>query len=260
MILLINDDGIDAPGLRALYRALRKHTGRPVLAVAPVNERSGQSHAITIDRGLSVTPRNEDNFFGFAVDGTPTDCAKLGLSVLCHEDPELVVSGINDGPNVGRSIFYSGTVGAALEASVLGFPALAVSRDKGGEGFDDAAEFAAQWATRLLGRNEFRNQVVNLNLPAGAASSWKEPRLVDHGHSGFRENYKPHRDGKDRVLWRLHGEWVAKPDGEPTDATLLSAGHPTFTMLAPDLNTSRSNLEKLMKSAGRSKAPIGTRQ
>jgi 5'-nucleotidase len=260
MILLINDDGIDAPGLRALYRALRKHTGKQVLAVAPTHERSGQSHAITIDRGLAVTARNEDGFFGFSVDGTPTDCAKLALSVLCHRDPDLVVSGINDGPNVGRSIFYSGTVGAALEAAVLGFPALAVSRDRGGEGFEDAADFAAQWAARLLGRDDFRNQVVNLNLPGGAASSWKEPRLVDHGHSGFRETYQPQRDGKDRVLWRLHGEWVAKPDGEPTDATLLSAGHPTFTVLAPNLNTSRSSLEKLVKHGGRAKPPAGARQ
>jgi 5'-nucleotidase len=250
MILLVNDDGIDAPGLRALYRALRKHTGQAVLAVAPTVERSGQGHAITIDRGLVVAPHRDQDFFGFAIDGTPTDCLKLALTVLCQQDPVLVVSGINDGPNVGRSIFYSGTVGAALEAAVLGLPAMAVSRNKGGEGFDDAAEFAARWAKRLIGQNDFRGQVVNLNIPATPASSWQEPRLVDHGHSGFRETYQPLRDGKDRVVWRLHGEWIAKPDGEPSDASLLSTGHPTFTMLAPDLNTSRAALEKLVRKAG----------
>ena len=236
MILLVNDDGIDAPGLRALYHALRKHTKRAVLAVAPSSERSGQSHAITIDRGLLVTPRTEDNFFGFAIDGTPTDCAKLALEVLCQETPEIVVSGINDGPNVGRSLFYSGTVGAALEAAVLGHPAIAISRSKGGEGFGDAAEFAAKWVAKIIGLDALRGQVVNLNLPATAASTWKAPRLAPHGHSGFRETYQAQRDSKDRTIWRLHGEWIARPDGEMSDATLLSAGHPVFTHLRPNLN------------------------
>ncbi len=236
MILLINDDGIDAPGLRALYHALRQHTKRPILAVAPTSERSGQSHAITIDRGLLVTPRTEDNFFGFAIDGTPTDCAKLALAVLCHEEPELIVSGINNGPNVGRSLFYSGTVGAALEAAVLGHSALAVSRNKGNDNYTEAADYAAQWAVKLLNMKELKGQVVNLNVPSTAAASWKEPRLAPHGHSGFRETYQAQRDSKDRTIWRLHGEWIARPDGEISDATLLSANHPIFTHLRPDLN------------------------
>ncbi len=248
MILLINDDGIAAPGLRALYRALRRHCRQPVLAVAPTSQRSGQAHAITLDRGLAVAPRHEDGFFGFAVDGTPTDCVKLALSVLCHEEPELVVSGINDGPNVGRSLFYSGTVGAALEAAVLGFPALAVSRGKGGEGFEDAAEFAAGWAKRMLGKTAFRGQVLNLNLPASPASTWREQRVIDHGHSGFRETYQPARDNKERITWRLHGEWVGEHAGDACDASLLSAGHPVLTVLAPFLNASRHALEKLIRA------------
>jgi 5'-nucleotidase len=220
------------------------------LAVAPSSERSGQSHAITIDRGLVVTPRTEDNFFGFAIDGTPTDCAKLALAVLCHEEPELIVSGINDGPNVGRSLFYSGTVGAALEAAVLGHPALAVSRNKGGLNFDDAADYAAKWAAKLLGIKELRGQVVNLNLPASTMSAWKEPRLALHGHSGFRETYQVQRDSKDRMVWRLHGEWIARPDGEISDATLLSAGHPVFTHLRPDLNGGESPLTQALIKRG----------
>jgi 5'-nucleotidase len=236
MILLVNDDGIDAPGLRALYHALRKHSKRPVLAVAPSTERSGQSHAITIDRGLVVTPRADGDFFGFAVDGTPTDCTKLALAVLCSEEPDIVVSGINDGPNVGRSLFYSGTVGAALEAAVLGYPAVAVSKNKGGEGFSDAAEFAAKWVMQLMGQKHLRGQVINLNLPATAATTWKEPRIAAHGHSGFKETYQPVRDNKERIIWRLHGEWIANADDTISDATLLSANHPVFTHLQPDLN------------------------
>ena len=247
MILLINDDGIAAPGLRALYRALRRQCNRPVLAVAPASERSGQSHAITLDRHLMVTPRLEDGFFGFAIDGTPTDCTKLALNILCHEEPELVVSGINDGPNVGRSLFYSGTVGAALEAAVMGLPAVAVSRNKGGEGFEDAAEFAVSWIKRLLGKSGMRGHVLNINLPAGPASTWNAPRHALHGHSGYREVYQPVRDNKDRIGWRLHGDWVASAGEDATDAALLSGGHPVLTMLAPSLNASAASLAYFLK-------------
>jgi 5'-nucleotidase len=254
MILLINDDGIDAPGMRTLYRELRKHTGQPVLAVAPHQERSGQAHAITLNRGLTVTPRHDGDFFGFCIDGTPADCVKLALTTLCHEEPELVVSGVNDGPNVGRSIFYSGTVGAALEAAVEGCAALAVSRARAGRSderaaFDDAAAFAAQWAARLTGRPEFRGHVLNINVPAQPAASWQEPRAAAHGHSGFREGYRPVREGKDRVSWRLHGEWVAEA-GDESDAHLLSAGHPVLTLLKPEMNAPDRVLRRLMEAKG----------
>jgi 5'-nucleotidase len=244
MILLVNDDGIAAPGMRALYRALRANAGGPVLAVAPHLERSGQGHAITIDRGLVVSAHRDEGFFGFAVDGTPADCVKLALGVLCTEKPDLVICGVNDGPNVGRSLFYSGTVGAAMEAALLGFPALAVSRDRGGEGFDDAAAFAVEWARLILGKAAFRGRVLNLNLPAGPASTWLEPRAADHGQAGFDEGYRPVRDARDRTAWRLHGEWSAKADDD--DAALLTAGHPILSLLAPDLNADRHVLDRLL--------------
>ncbi len=248
MILLINDDGIDAPGMRSMYRALRARCAQPVLAVAPTQERSGQSHAITLNRGLVVTARRDADFFGFAIDGTPADCVKLALTTLCHERPELVVSGVNDGPNVGRSIFYSGTVGAALEAAVEGFAAMAVSRDRGDGSFTDAAEFAAGWAARVAGRSDFRGQVLNINVPSTPSSRWLEPKLAAHGHSGFMESYKPTRDGKDRVAWRLHGEWVAKAGSDEFDACTLSAGHPVLSMLQPNFNAPEKPLRKLLES------------
>lgn len=244
MILLINDDGIDAPGMRAMYAALRAETRQPVLAVAPLQERSGQAHAITLNRGLSVAARHEDGFFGFCIDGTPADCVKLALTTLCQEPPELVVSGVNDGPNVGRSIFYSGTVGAALEAAVEGRAALAVSRHRGAGGFADAAAFAARWAARILGRPEFVGHVLNINVPAAAAAQWRETRVSAHGRSGFREGYKPTREAKDRVAWRLNGEWAAEA-GTADDAELLTAGHAVLTLLRPDVNAPDKALRRL---------------
>ncbi len=233
MILLVNDDGIASPGLRALYQALRVATRQPVLAVAPASERSGMSHAITIDRGLSAAPRLEPGFFGFAVDGTPADCTKLALDRICGEAPRLVVSGINDGPNAGRSIFYSGTLGAALEAAVEGRAAFAVSRERGWTSQEDAAEFAARWAARLLHAPGLAGSVVNLNLPASPARTWRAPRLSHHGLAGFRERYRPQREGG-RTTWRLTGTWEAGASDD--DVSALSAGHPVFTLLRPDLN------------------------
>ena len=98
-----------------------------------------------------------DDFFGFSVDGTPTDCLKLALKVLAQEDPKFVISGINDGPNVGRSLFYSGTVGAAMEAAVEGHCALAVSLDRGPESdWQAAADFACSIADSLRGKTSLR--------------------------------------------------------------------------------------------------------
>lgn len=268
MILLVNDDGVDAPGLRALYRALRTVTGQAVLAVAPHQERSGQGHAITLDRGLTVTPRHEPGFFGFAIDGTPTDCVKLALTTLCAEPPELVVSGINDGPNVGRSIFYSGTLGAAMEAAVEGFSALAVSRERSSSGsttssssFIDAAAFAAEWAQKLRGRVDLRGQVVNLNLPARPRAEWAAARVLRHGRAGFNERYRPVRDAKDRVGWRLHGEWHAPDSADTCDAAALTAGHPVLTLLAPNLNAPERALKRLLGSGsgGASRAKTSAR-
>ncbi len=246
MILLLNDDGIASPGLRSLYRALRQHTRQAVLTVAPANERSGMSHAITIDRSLTAAARHEPGFFGFAVDGTPTDCAKLALDRLCNEPPRLVVSGINDGPNAGRSVFYSGTLGAAMEAAVAGHVGFAVSRRRGWATQDDAAEFAARWAARLLHTPDLAGCVVNLNLPATAASTWLAPRVAKHGLGGFHERYRPVREGG-RTVWALHGAWV--DTGSDDDVGLLSAGHPVFSLFRPDFNAlDASSLFKLVES------------
>lgn len=247
MILLVNDDGIDAPGFRALYRALRRETGQAVLAVAPMHERSGMSHAISVDRALAVTCRTEAGFFGFAIDGTPTDCTKLALDRLCPTPPELVVSGINRGPNVGRSVFYSGTLGAAMEAAVLGLPAMAVSRQVEAQTVEDGAAFAATWAKQLIGRKEFAGKLVNLNLPGAVATTWHEPVVRSHGLAGFREGYRQVRDNDStsgETRWRLHGDWVA---GEADDdAAALTRGHPVLSLLGPNFNVPDRLLRRLI--------------
>lgn len=254
MILLVNDDGVDHPGLRALHRALRARLSKPVVTVVPSQQRSGQAHAITLDRALPVTTRLDGDFFAFVVDGTPTDCVKLALTTIMPEKTQLVVSGINDGANCGRSLFYSGTVGAALEAAVEGFTSLAVNRDHGSGGFEAAAELAAEVATWLLGRSEFRGRTVNLNIPAGDRDRWRPLLVASHGHSGFRESYRPVRAERDQLAWRLHGDWVAAADDGDSDAHRLAAGHPVLTLLRPDLNDDQESLRKLVARRGNKKS------
>lgn len=257
MILLVNDDGVDHPGLRALYRALRARLGKPVVAVVPAQQRSGQAHAITLDRALPVATRLDGDFFAFVVDGTPTDCVKLGLTTIMPEKPQLVVSGINDGANCGRSLFYSGTVGAALEAAVEGYAALAVNRDHGSGGFEATADLAADVASWLVGRAEYRGRTVNLNVPAGDRDRWQPMLVASHGHSGFRESYRPVREGRDQLAWRLHGDWVAAADDGDSDAHRLAAGHPVMTLLRPDLNDDQEPLRRLLARRGGGQAARG---
>ncbi len=244
MILLVNDDGIEADGLRALYSALRKRCNVPVLALAPSAQHSGQSHAITLDRGLTVSPINETGFFGFTIDGTPCDCIKLGIKVLCHTDPLLVISGINHGPNVGRSLFYSGTVGAAMEAAVEGYTGIAISQDLGYDDYEDSAAFAAEIAHACLRRDELRGHVVNINTPASAKANWAETRFLKHGLSGFDEQYKAVSDSGDRITWHLEGTRVEHSWEDETDAHALRNGHPTISLLKPDFNSPSNDAQQ----------------
>lgn len=240
MILLVNDDGIHARGLRELYRALRTHCDQPVLAVAPLEGRSGSGHAITLDRGLSIKPLQDDDFFGFAIDGTPCDCVKIGLKVLTQVRPSLVVAGINEGPNVGRSLFYSGTVGAALEAAIEGLPALAVSKALEGGDYAEMADYAAALCAGLQRGPAWPGRVINLNCPGLPRAEWSSTVVCPHGLAGFDERYLSSEGPNGRVTWHLTGSWTSD-DMTGDDAAALSAGSPTLSLLAPDYNPPRSD-------------------
>ena len=127
-VALTNDDGIQAVGLRAIYNALRE-AGHEVHVVAPMTEQSAVGHAITILNPLRATLVEEPGFTGYGIYGTPADCVKLGTGELMSDPPDIVVSGINGGANVGPDVLYSGTVAAATEGAHLGFSSLAVSYD-----------------------------------------------------------------------------------------------------------------------------------
>ena len=166
-IVLTNDDGYDAPGLRAAFEALSEH-GR-VCVVAPSSERSACSHSITMRRPITVERRSHPQFgHGFSIDGTPADCIRLAFSALVEHPIDLVVSGINNGANAGVDTFYSGTVAGAREAAIVGIKAIAFSQARRGVDPDwDAARNACRFMTRQLLTERLPGPGFwNVNFPA----------------------------------------------------------------------------------------------
>ena len=172
-ILLTNDDGIRAEGLAALHEALASQ--HEVWVVAPDREQSAASHAITLARPLrlkEIRPR------WFEVDGTPTDCAYIGLNhVLKGQRPAVTCSGINDGPNLGNDVLYSGTVAAAVESAMLGVPGIALSFAGKPRDYASAARFAPA-LVEAVARNPLpRHALLNVNFPSGRADRFAVTRL-----------------------------------------------------------------------------------
>ncbi len=166
VLLVTNDDGIEAPGLRALEAAMAR-LGE-VWTVAPVAEQSASSRSITVRRPIRYQRRGRRRF---AVEGTPTDCVMLALNLLLDTMPRLVVSGINSGPNLGENIFYSGTVAGAAEAAKVGLPAMAVSVDQRFDiDFEPSARIAADLGQWFLEHGMEPGVAMNVNVPSGEPS------------------------------------------------------------------------------------------
>ena len=165
--VLTNDDGIYAPGLRALYRALLR-AGHTVRVIAPLGEKSATGHALTVHTPLRIKPVEEDGFSGLAVDGTPVDCVKLGLSRLVDKKPDLLISGMNSGGNVGPDIIYSGTLAAASEGAFMGCSSLAVSHNARRATPDELDAYAC-YAVDIIPRIPWSalppHRAISLNLP-----------------------------------------------------------------------------------------------
>ena len=231
-VLLTNDDGIMAPGLRALYAALVE-AGHTVTAVAPLRQQSGVGHSLTVFEPLRTRAVEEPGFNGTGVHGTPTDCVKLGLGALAPRRPDLVMAGINLGPNVGPDIFYSGTVGAAAEGAHDAVPSMAVSHaDHSGR--QDLLEHARH-AVALAGRIDWSRvaprRVLNLNYPAGALAEARGLRVCPQSDAVWRNIYERRADPRGEPYWWLTGDVPATSVRAGTDKALLGEGYITLTPL-----------------------------
>lgn len=227
-ILVTNDDGVQSEGIHALAEALRALG--PVTIVAPVTEASAIGHALTLRRPLRIEPVRENVY---AVDGTPTDCVNLAITNVLRELPSLVVSGINKGLNVGDDVTYSGTVAGALEAALLGIPAIAVSL-QGGPDFDfrPSAAIALSVAEALSRHSLPGRSFLNVNVPRGTVR-------------GLRVTVQARRNHITAVTARVDPRgreyyWIdeAQDDWEPHDRSDYQAvkdGYVSITPLHPDL-------------------------
>ncbi len=238
LILLTNDDGIQAPGLVSLYRELVR-LGE-VHVIAPENVQSASGHGITLTTPLLTNKVTVENgFTGIAVDGRPADCVKLAISNLMPRVPDLVVSGINAGANVGINVIYSGTVAAAIEAGFLGLPSIAVSlllKNDVPINFQRASRFATAAIDEILKGGINPGQVVNVNIPALQAH--EEPagiKVVRQCTRPYIDKYERRTDPRGREYFWNSSVFTLGNTEDDTDVAALRNGYITVTPLQFDL-------------------------
>ena len=243
-ILLTNDDGIQAVGLRSLYHALIR-AGHEVHVVAPVTEMSAVGHAVTLAAPLRVKTFDEKEFLGQGVSGTPADCVKLGLTTLLASPPDLVVSGINAGANVGVDILYSGTVSAATEGALMGLPALAVSFD-GYSPTDLTAQgdYTALFLTRVDWAGLPKHCVLNLNFPDRPLDQAKGLKVCPQTRAAYNDWYEERVDPRGRKYYWLTGVIPPEMVSPGQDRALLTEGFLTLTPLRFDF-TDHATMDRL---------------
>jgi 5'-nucleotidase len=244
-ILICNDDGVFAEGIRTLAAAAVSR-GHRVTVVCPDQERSATGHGLTLQTPIRAERADElfaDRVHAWACSGTPSDCVKLALFSLLEEWPDLVLSGINHGPNLGTDVLYSGTVSAAMEGTIEGLPALAVSSaDFQWRQFAPAAELALDVAERMLAAGWPHATLLNLNVPPLPADQIGPLRWCRKAVRRYTDQFDRRVDPRGRTYYWLAGEVandleaeVAGPADWPTDVAHVNAGGASLTPLQPEI-------------------------
>ena len=245
LILLTNDDGIYAPGLKAMERELAR-LGE-VYVVSPATEQSGVSHSITYLSPLIVKEIFDGRQRrGWAVEGSPADCVKLGIFEYCPRRPDLVVSGINSGLNAGINILYSGTVAAAIEGAFYGITSVAVSLEFDEHAqYDKAALLARQVIEEIVKKKESNAKLYNVNIPTEALRRERQQvHVVPMGLTRYGEQYEKRVDPRGRSYFWALSDPPPPPEEHENDLSALRKGHITLTPLHFDL-TLRGALEQM---------------
>jgi 5'-nucleotidase len=239
-ILVSNDDGYFAPGITVLAEALANCGD--VTVVAPERDRSGASNSLTLDRPLSV--RRAANGFMY-VNGTPTDCVHLAVTGLLEALPDIVISGINYGANMGDDTIYSGTVAAATEGFLLGIPSLAISLvAEGGGHFDTAARVACELVERFRARPFAQPVLLNVNVPDAAYEALRGSVVTRLGRRHKAEPVVKSTTPRGEVVYWVGAAGGAQDAGEGTDFHAAAAGRVSITPLQVDL-TRYSQMESV---------------
>lgn len=238
IILVSNDDGIRSEGILKLASALRR-VGT-VYVVAPDREKSAASHSLTLHRPLrvdEVAPKM------YAVDGTPTDCVTLAVNGVLPVRPDIVVSGINKGGNMGEDVSYSGTVSAAMEGTLLGIPSIAVSLvARSGYDFSRAAAFSARLARYVLKKGVPKDTLLNVNVPP--VKSIKGYRVTTQGKRFFADAVVEKLDPRGRKYYWIGGDHESWEGGADADFRAVQDGFISITPIHLDM-TNHSSIEEL---------------
>ncbi len=230
-ILLSNDDGYQAPGLQALADALS--TLAEIVVVAPDQDRSGASNSLTLVNPLRA--RTMENGF-IRVDGTPTDCVHLAITGLLEDEPDLVVSGINAGPNMGDDVLYSGTVAAATEGRFLGLPAIAISMNSHDpEHLETGARVALELVQRLIRSPLTENVILNVNVPDLPYAELRGFRSTRLGHRHKAEPVVKTTDPRGKTIHWVGPAGAEQDAGPGTDFHAVREGFVSVTPLQVDL-------------------------
>ncbi len=226
-ILLTNDDGINAPGLNILadYLEKKKHD---ILVVAPDVEKSASSHSITLNLPLRIIETKQNRF---SVTGSPADCVILALEVIKKNDFDIVISGINSGPNLGEDILYSGTVAAAIEAMYFGLPAIAVSLcSKTIMQYETAAYYIDQLLKKNIKKVIAKGEILNVNVPAVSIEEIRGIKITKTGNRRYKNFVTVQKDPRGREVYWLGGD---KPEWMQDEETDIAATKNNFISLTP---------------------------
>lgn len=230
-ILLTNDDGIHASGLRAIYNELVK-LGHNIFPFAPINEKSGASNSVSLNTPITTHEVYDGEFKGIAISGTPVDCVKIGLAKLHESPPDLIISGINAGHNVGTDILYSGTVAAAIEGCVAGIPAIALSRPR--EEVEPTQSYAAH-AANLIKKIDLslipKGQMLNINYPSVSIEKNLGIKICPMSSQSWEHKLHKKKDDKGQPYWFI-SPYIPYTHGlSETDVFFLLEGWITITPL-----------------------------
>ncbi len=232
-ILLTNDDGFNAEGIQALYREIQKIA--TVSIVAPDRERSAVGHGITMHSPLRVTPVSLETEKHWQVDGTPSDCVKIGVEKLLPNKPDLVLSGINCGPNLGNDVLYSGTVSAAIEGFFCTIPSIAFSLT----GF---CQLNYTPVVQYIGANLFelwelaKKAILNINFPVvDSYQDFKGVRLTKLGQRLYENVFEERKDPRGRSYYWMGGEPVIFEQDHDSDIAAVEKGYISITPIKSDL-------------------------
>ncbi len=235
-ILVTNDDGIESRGIHALVHAMRRLGD--VIVIAPDRQQSAVGHALTVASPLRATPFSRDGeVIGWAINGTPADCVKLGVSTLMEQRPDMIISGINHGSNTSVNAIYSGTVSAATEGTLMGIPSMAVSLATFDESADMslAAEVAYEVASRLLSLDLPLGTLLNVNVPPIPREDYKGLRVTRQGHSEWKDRYDVRLDPHGKPYYWLTGDFVTVTELEDADDIVVANGWASITPLHYEL-------------------------